>query len=98
MAKDAESYREKELEILRGAVDKAEKRSGKEMISSPEIQKMIFIVENFLREKKLICYGGTAINNILPDSDKFYDRETELPDYDFFSTNAMDDAKQLADI
>jgi hypothetical protein len=93
-----ESFQEKELEILRAAVDKAEKRSGREMISSAEIQKMIFIVENFLRKKKLICYGGTAINNILPDDDKFYDRETELPDYDFFSMNAMKDAKELADI
>ena len=91
-------YQEKELEILRNAIDKAEKRSGREMINSPEIQKMIFIVENFLRKKKLICYGGTAINNILPDNDKFYDRETELPDYDFFSMNAMEDAKELADI
>ena len=92
------SYQEKELDILREAVDKAEKISGKRMISSPDIQKMIFIVENFLRRKKLICYGGTAINNILPDDDKFYDRETELPDYDFFSMNALEDAKELADI
>lgn len=91
-------FQEKELEILRQAVDKAEKISGKRMISSPEIQKMIFIVENFLRKKKLICYGGTAINNILPDDDKFYDKETELPDYDFFSMNALEDAKELADI
>ena len=93
-----EQFQEKELEILRQAVDKAEKISGKRMISSPEIQKMIFIVENFLRKKKLICYGGTAINNILPDDDKFYDKETELPDYDFFSMNALEDAKELADI
>ena len=93
-----ESFQDKELEILRAAVDKAEKRSGRELISSPEIQKMVFIVENFLRQKKLICYGGTAINNILPDDDKFYDRETELPDYDFFSMDAMKDAKELADI
>lgn len=94
----SETFQNKELEILRAAVDKAEKQSGRELISSPEIQKMVFIVENFLRQKKLICYGGTAINNILPDDDKFYDRETELPDYDFFSMNAMEDAKELADI
>ena len=36
-----ESFQEKELEILRAAVDKAEKRSGREMIASDEIQKMI---------------------------------------------------------
>ena len=96
MKKD--SFNEKELEILRSAVDKAEKISGRKMLSSPEIQKMILIVENFLRKNSLICYGGTAINNILPDEDKFYNRELELPDYDFFSTNALEDSKKLADI
>lgn len=98
MPRDSTSYEEKELEILRRAVDLAEERSGKEMVSSPSIQKMVNIVEDFLRRKKLICYGGTAINNILPDDDKFYSAETELPDYDFFSMNALEDAKELADI
>lgn len=93
-----QKYEEKELEILRRAVDKADKITGKQLVSSSEVQKMIFIVENFIRDKKLICYGGTAINNILPDDDKFYDKETELPDYDFFSMNAIEDAKELADI
>ena len=95
---DKQSFREKELEILRAAVDKAERISGKKITSSPEIKRMIDIVEEFLRKKKLICYGGTAINNILPDQDKFYDKEVEVPDYDFFSTNAMEDAIELADI
>ena len=95
---DKQSFREKELEILRAAVDKAERISGKKMTSSPDIKKMIDIVEDFLRSKKLICYGGTAINNILPDQDKFYDKDVEIPDYDFFSMNAMEDAIELADI
>ena len=95
---DKISFKERELEILRAAVDKAERISGRKMTSSPEVARMIEIVEKFLRDKKLICYGGTAINNILPDEDKFYDKDVEIPDYDFFSTNAMEDAKELADI
>jgi hypothetical protein len=59
---------------------------------------MIKIVEDFIIRKKLICYGGTAINNILPERDQFYNKEGEIPDYDFFSSNALDDAKELADI
>ena len=86
------------MEILRAAVDKAERISGKQMTSSEDIKRMIEIVEDFLRKKKLICYGGTAINNILPDQDKFYDKDVEIPDYDFFSNNAMEDAIELADI
>ena len=55
-----------ELEIVRDAVDRAEKKQGKKLIMTPEIQQIVGIVENFLKQKRLICYGGTAINNILP--------------------------------
>jgi hypothetical protein len=92
------SFQDKELEILRSAVDKAENRSGRELIHSPDIQKIIQTVETFLRKKKLVCYGGTAINNILPTEDQFYNKNIEIPDYDFFSMNALEDAKELADI
>jgi len=87
-----------ELAILRQAVDKAEEKIGKRVVNSREIQQVITIVEDFLKKKSLICYGGTAINNILPIDDQFYNKEIEVPDYDFFSTNALHDAKELADI
>jgi hypothetical protein len=87
-----------ELAILRMAVDKAEEKIGKRIIDSDEIKKIIQIVETFIRKKKLICYGGTAINNILPAEDQFYNKEIEMPDYDFFTINALNDAKELADI
>ena len=59
---------------------------------------MVEIVENFLKSKRLLCYGGTAINNILPKQAQFYNKDYEIPDYDFYSPNALDDAKELADI
>ena len=89
---------ELELKILRNAVDLAEERQKKRAVKGPEIEHIISIVEEFLRRKKLICYGGTAINNILPEQDQFYNKDLEIPDYDFFSPNALDDAKELADI
>lgn len=92
------TYQECELNILRHNIDKIKKREGREMVMSDEIKKIIQIVEQFLRKKKLICYGGTAINNILPVEDQFYNKNIEIPDYDFFSPNALDDAKELADI
>ena len=92
-----EILREKELSILREAVDKAEKRVGRKIAQSEQVKNIIIIVENFIREKKLICYGGTAINNILPAEDQFYNRDMEVPDYDFFSNNALEHAKELAD-
>lgn len=88
---------EKELEILRNAVDKAEKKKSKD-IKTPLIKNIIHIVEQFIKDNKYICYGGTAINNILPHYDQFYDYNLEIPDYDFFAPNALDAAKNLADI
>ena len=72
--KDKENniFREKELDILRKAVDKAEELAGKKMVSSEKIGDIIKILESFLRKKHLICYGGTAINNILPVQHQFH--------------------------
>ena len=89
---------EKEVAILRDAIDIAEKRKGQKITSDPDVKKIISILEDFLKKKKLVCYGGTAINNILPLEDQFYDKNIEIPDYDFYSSNALEDAKKLADI
>jgi hypothetical protein len=91
------NFQECELAILRSAIDKAEERSGRAVANSGEVKKIINIVENFIRRKKVICYGGTAINNILPKADQFYNTEIEIPDYDFFSFNALNDSKELTD-
>jgi predicted CoA-binding protein len=92
------SFADCELAILRMAVDEAEEKMGRRVVNSDDVQKIIDVVEVFIESKKLICYGGTAINNILPEEDRFYNKEVEVPDYDFFSQNALDDAKELANI
>ena len=92
------TFEEKELVILRDAIDKAQARSGRKVIKNPDVKEIISVVEDFLKRKKLVCYGGTAINNILPLEDQFYDKSLELPDYDFFSPRAMEDAIELAKI
>jgi len=92
------TFQECELAILRSAVDLAETKMGKRLVNTPEVQEMIQIVEDFLKKKSLICYGGVAIDALLPEQDKIYDKDVELSDYDFYSTNALEDAKELADI
>lgn len=92
------SFEDCELAILRSAVDKIEKSKGLQKLRSESIKNIIHIVENFIKESKCICYGGTAINNILPEHDQFYNKDVEFPDYDFYSPNALEHAKQLADI
>lgn len=94
---DKMTFQECELAVLRHVVDESETRQGAKIANSPEVVQIIQILEDFLVKKKLICYGGTAINNILPKDAQFYDRSVEIPDYDFFSQNALQDAKELAD-
>lgn len=95
---DSKNIEDREVDLLRNAVDKIESRSGKKVAQSPEVKKIIGCVERFLREKKLVCYGGTAINSILPEKYRFYNNDIEVPDYDFYSPNALEDSKELADI
>lgn len=92
------TFKDCELSILRQAVDEAETIQGESKVNSPEVKKIIHIVEKFIQQSNVICYGGTAINNIIPKEDQFYDKSTEIPDYDFYSPNALEDAKKLANI
>ena len=92
------TFEECELTILRMQIDKSQSRIAREKINNPEIKKIFKIVENFIKQKELICYGGISINALLPPENKIYDPSVDLPDYDMFSYNALDDAKELADI
>ena len=95
---DNMTFEDCELALLRQAVDENEAVVGAKIANSEDVKKIIKIVENFLVQKKRVCYGGTAINNILPSYAQFYNRDVEIPDYDFFSDHALEDAKELADI
>ena len=87
-----------ELAILRQAVDEAEEIQGKKVANSPEVKRIIGIVENFIRRKGLIIYGGESINRLMPKQDQFYNRDLEIPDLDMYSSTALNDAKELVDI
>ena len=57
----------------------------------------IDIVKKFIIEKKLIIYGGTAIDMALRlKGDRIYPDDL-LPDLDFYSTNSVKDSYVLAD-
>ena len=95
---DDMTFEECELAILRQAIDENEKAQGEQLVNNDQIMTMIKILEEFLKSKKLVCYGGTAINNILPEYAQFYNKDLEIPDYDFFSPLALNHAKELSDI
>jgi len=91
-------YNECELAILRMQVDKAQEKMSRRIVNSPEIKDMFHLVEQFIKKKNLVCYGGISINALLPSEAKIYDEDIDLPDYDMFSPNAIEDAKELADL
>ena len=96
--KNTYSIEDKELKILQKTTDKLKHAEGIIMLNDPKVKEIIKIVESFISSNNLVCYGGTAINALLPEKDKFYDSRSEFPDYDFFSSDALNDAKKLADI
>lgn len=75
----------------------AQEQIDKEAASDPDVKKMIRIVREFIETHRVMCYGGTAINNLLPPEDQFYDFSMEIPDYDFFSETPQVHAAKLAD-
>lgn len=66
------------------------------MAADPLVQSALKVVEEFLKTHPVLCYGGTAINNLLPPEDRFYNPEVEVPDYDFFSRTPQEHAMFLA--
>jgi hypothetical protein len=92
------TFNECELVILRQSVDNAQFKTNQEELKSPEIKIIFDILEDFIKRKKLILYGGTAINNLLPKKDQFYDKRYVFPDYDMYSYNALNDVKELVDL
>jgi hypothetical protein len=75
----------------------ADQNMNRENASNPLVKKLLGIVHRFLQTHRLLCYGGTAINNLLPKKDQFYDNKYDIPDYDFFSEIPQIHAMKLAD-
>jgi hypothetical protein len=92
------SFDQCELQVAKIAVNTAMDAKARLQASSSDIQRMTKVVEEFLRETRCVCYGGTAINNLLPTSKQFYNLETQVPDYDMYSPTPIQHAKMLADI
>jgi hypothetical protein len=75
----------------------AQEQIDKETAGDPQIKAMIKIVRDFIETHRVMCYGGTAINNLLPAEYQFYDYSVQIPDYDFFSETPQLHAAKLAD-
>jgi hypothetical protein len=88
---------ESEAEVINRIAEKQLEKIEKAAAEEPNIKKAIEIVEAFLKSTPVMCYGGTAINNLLKPSDQFYDFTREVPDYDFYSKTPQVHAMDIAD-
>lgn len=86
---------QRELDSLKKAIEAGKKQMDYELSHDEQIIKAITIVEQFLRKSKRVCYGGQAINALLPKELKFYDDQYNVPDYDFFTPAIETDLREL---
>jgi hypothetical protein len=85
-------------EKLQEAIEKANNHINFESAHDDKLLLALSIVKDFIKKKKRVCYGGTAMNSILPENKRFYDPNTDLPDYDFYTPNAEEDVKELVEV
>ena len=88
---------QKQFEQLEKVVQEAQKRVDYTTAHDVDVLKAINVVERFLRKHHRICYGGQAINSLLPKDRKFYDPNFTVPDYDFFSPTVNSDSDALVE-
>lgn len=87
----------RQFERLDEVAAEGKKRVDYAVAHDPQVQKAIETVERFLRKSKRVCYGGQAINSLLPKARQFYDERYNIPDYDFFSPDVDGDVKKITD-
>jgi hypothetical protein len=73
------------MEEITKMVKDLETENNRVAAKDPGTVTSLAVVKNFLKNNRVLCYGGTAINNLLPKKDQFYNPEEDVPDYDFFS-------------
>lgn len=86
---------EAQIKLIRAAAAEAASHQERFAAADTEARKIVEIMENFLRVKGRIVYGGAAINAHMPADEKFYDPSLYLPDYDFLTPDPLQDCADL---
>ncbi len=84
-----------QIRRIQQAAELAQEKIDFATAHNEDILYAVEIVEQFLKRKHRLCYGGQAINAHLPDRYKFYDPKRSIPDYDFFTPAPEQDLRQL---
>lgn len=84
-----------ELESVKEIADQQAEMLAARDAEAPAVKLGTRVVEAFLKSTRTMCYGGTAINNLLPEEDQFYG-PLETPDYDFFTETPQEHGVEIA--
>jgi hypothetical protein len=85
------------MDEIEEAAKIAQSLIDKRAVENPITVRTLDIVYNFMKQHRVLGYGGTALNNLLPKSKQFYDPKVDVPDYDFYSETPQEHAKMIAD-
>ena len=76
------------VDQLQQIVEEARQRIRQRHLSGLDITGMLTVVRNFIISHHRVCYGGTALNELIKEADpsKGFYHTDEIPDYDFKSS------------
>lgn len=83
------------VSLVKSAAAAAADHQERSAAEDVEARKIVNIMEEYLRIKGRIVYGGAAINAHLSAETKFYDPRLYLPDYDFMTPDPLQDSADL---
>lgn len=84
------------LQYIGERATQLERDEEKRVVANEITKRSVAVVRDFLVQKKRVLYGGKAINDSLPKNARFYDSESTVPDYDFYTPSAKEDAVEIA--
>ena len=81
--------------LIKSAAEEAANFQNRFAAEDVEARKIVTVMEQYLRERSRIVYGGAAINAYMSPKTKFYDPRLYLPDYDFMTPDPLQDCADL---
>lgn len=85
-----------ELALVEYQADALQARLDTAAAQDQALLRVFVMVRAFLVKRRRVCYGGMAINNLLPKAEQFYGTK-DIPDYDVYSDTPIQDAKDMVD-
>jgi hypothetical protein len=100
-----ELYRDKDIQAITDNLDKIIDKANDVAVTTieptlKEHLKILSIINNFIKEKKRIVYGGTAYNELLKikKSENIIYKNNDIKDIEFYSPKPVEDLIELADL